>query len=643
MNASILLTGATGYIGGRLLRSLEEGGHAVRCLVRHPDKVAATRSTTEVVAGDCLDEASLDKALVGVQSAYYLVHSMAAGSQFADLDRQAAGNFARAAARAGVHRIIYLGGLTDDETSLSAHLRSRAETGEVLRSSGVPVIEFRASVVIGAGSLSFQMIQALVERLPVMVCPRWVSTLTQPIAIDDVLAYLVAALDLAHDRSQIFEIGGPEVVSYGDMMREYAQLRGLRRLLLPVPVLTPHLSGLWLALVTPAQARVGRALVDGLKNATVVRSPEARKAFRIEPMTLRASFTKAIEDGADARRKVDTRTIEVSVPPAQAFEPVRRVGGAAGWYFGNPLWTARGWMDQRFGGVGMRRGRRNADQCAVGDAIDAWTVEAFEPDRLLRLSADLKLPGRGWLEFEVQPLDGGRRSMIRQTATFDPRGLLGSAYWYAIYPVHALIFRGLLRRIAERAARGRSLAIALMALTVFMMTPLHAQQPTPVRTVEAVDLDRYLGDWFEIARLPNRFQKNCVGDVRAHYARRADGRIDVINRCQTRDGLTEAQGVARVVDRRTSAKLKVRFAPAFLSWLPAVWGDYWILGLADDYSWAVVGSPDRQYLWILARAPVIGGDRFALALGAARDNGFDTARLEKTSQTAPAARKASTP
>ena len=638
MNAGILLTGVTGYIGGRLLRSLEEGGHAVRCLARHPDTVTPRRPTTEVVAGDCLDEASLDKALVGVQSAYYLVHSMAAGSQFADLDRQAAGNFARAAARAGVRRIIYLGGLTDDETSLSAHLRSRAETGEVLRSSGVPVIEFRASVVIGAGSLSFQMIQALVERLPVMVCPRWVATLTQPIAIDDVLAYLVAALDLPHDRSQVFEIGGPEVVSYGDMMREYAQLRGLRRLLLPVPVLTPHLSGLWLALVTPAQARVGRALVDGLKNATIVRSPAARKAFRIEPMALRASFTKAIEDGADTRLKVDTRTIEVSVPPAQAFEPVRRVGGAAGWYFGNLLWTARGWLDQRFGGVGMRRGRRDADHCAVGDVIDAWTVETYEPDRLLRLSADLKLPGRGWLEFEVKPLDGGRRSVIRQTATFDPRGLLGSAYWYAIYPVHALIFRGLLRRLAERAARGRSLAIALIALTVLMMTPLHAQQPTPVRTVEAVDLDRYLGDWFEIARLPNRFQKNCVSDVRAHDARRGDGRIDVINRCQTRDGLNEAQGVARVADRGTSAKLKVRFAPALLSWLPAVWGDYWILGLAGDYSWAVVGSPDRQYLWILARAPVIADDRFALALGAARDNGFDTARLEKTSQTAPPGR-----
>jgi uncharacterized protein YbjT (DUF2867 family) len=243
MNASILLTGATGYIGGRLLQSLEEGGHAVRCLARQPEKVAPTRPTTEVVAGDCLDEASLDRALVGVQSAYYLVHSMAAGPHFADLDRQAADNFGRAAARAGVRRIVYLGGLADDTGSLSAHLRSRAETGEALRAGGVPVIEFRASVVIGAGSLSFQVIQALVERLPVMVCPRWVATLTQPIAIDDVLAYLMAALDLPPNGG-VFEIGGSEVVSYGDMMREYARLRGLRRLLLPVPILMPYLSGL---------------------------------------------------------------------------------------------------------------------------------------------------------------------------------------------------------------------------------------------------------------------------------------------------------------------------------------------------------------------------------------------------------------
>ncbi|RPH57334.1 MAG: SDR family oxidoreductase, partial [Acidobacteria bacterium] len=374
----------------------------------------------------------------------------------------------------------------------SAHLRSRAETGEALRASGVPVIEFRASVVIGAGSLSFQMIQALVERLPVMVCPRWVATLTQPIAIDDVLAYLVAALDLPDSGGRVFEIGGPEVVSYGDMMREYARIRGLRRLLLPVPVLTPYLSGLWLALVTPAQARVGRALVDGLKNPTVVRSAEARKAFAIEPMTLRRSFVKAIDDGAEARLKMDTRTVVVNVPPARAFEPVRRVGGATGWYFGNRLWKARGWMDRRFGGVGMHRGRPDPDCCAGGDVIDALTVDAYEPDRRLRLSADLKLPGRGWLEFEVTPLEGGL-SLIRQTATFDPRGLLGSAYWYAIYPLHALIFRGLLRRIAQRAERGRPLALVLMWVSIFMIIPIQVQQPAPVRTAQAVDLNRYLG------------------------------------------------------------------------------------------------------------------------------------------------------
>ena len=244
MDAPVLLTGATGYIGGRLLRRFEDGGRAVRCLVRQPHRLHTTVPTTEIEQGDCLDEASLDRALAGVQCAYYLVHSMGRGANFADVDRRAAENFARAAERAGVRRIIYLGGLTDETASLSAHLKSRVETGEILRASGVPVIEFRASVVIGAGSLSFEMIQALVERLPVMICPRWVDTLTQPIAIDDVLAYLEAALDTPGHVEGIFEIGGPEVVSYGDMMRRFARIRGLHRLLLPVPVLTPHLSGL---------------------------------------------------------------------------------------------------------------------------------------------------------------------------------------------------------------------------------------------------------------------------------------------------------------------------------------------------------------------------------------------------------------
>lgn len=451
MDKNVLLTGVTGYIGGRLLRVFEDSGRPVRCVARDPGRVAATRSTTEVVQGDCLDEASLDRALEGIHSAYYLVHSMAVGSDFADVDRRAAETFGRAAARAGVRRVIYLGGLTDDTGSLSSHLQSRAETGAMLRASGVPVIEFRASIIVGAGSLSFAMIEALVERLPIMVCPRWVSTLTQPLAIGDLLAYLEAGLDLPESDNQFFEIGGPDVVSYGDMMREYARLRGLRRVLLPVPFLTPHLSGLWLALVTPTQARIGRALVEGLKNSTVVRSTSAREIFQIEPRPLRAALIEAINDGVAARQKVDTRTRIVDVSPAQAFAPIRQIGGSTGWYFADVLWRARGWLDRRLGGVGMERGRRDQSNCAVADVIDGWTVEAYEPDRRLRLVADMKLPGRGWLEFEVTPLDSGRRSLIRQTAIFDPRGLLGRAYWYAILPFHHLLFRGMLERIAQRA------------------------------------------------------------------------------------------------------------------------------------------------------------------------------------------------
>jgi uncharacterized protein YbjT (DUF2867 family) len=448
-----LLTGATGYIGGRLLRKFEEDGRPVRCLARQTGTLGATQSATEAVQGDCLDEASLDRAMGGVDCAYYLVHSMAGSASYVEADRRAADNFGRAAACAGVRRIIYLGGLARDSDSLSTHLKSRAETGDILRASGVPVIEFRASVVIGAGSLSFKMIQALVERLPVMICPRWVETRTQPIAIRDVVAYLAGALDLPHEGSRIFEIGGADVVSYGGMMREYARLRGLRRWLLPVPVLTPHLSGLWLALVTPSQARVGRALVEGLKNSTVVQSLDAREAFSIEPTSLDRALQDAIAEGIAARLRIDTRSTVVNVPPARAFAPIRRIGGASGWYFLNLLWRIRGWLDRWMGGVGMHRGRLDPDGCRAGDVIDGWTVEAFEPDRRLRLSSDWKLPGRGWLEFEVTPLDDGQRSSIRQTAMFDPRGLLGRAYWFVLVPVHSLLFRGLLERIARRALR----------------------------------------------------------------------------------------------------------------------------------------------------------------------------------------------
>jgi uncharacterized protein YbjT (DUF2867 family) len=452
---TVLLTGATGYIGGRLLRRLEEDGRAVRCLARHPERVAATKTTTEIVRGDCLDEPSLEPAFAGVRVAYYLVHSMGAGPDFASLDRRAAENFGRAAARAGAARIVYLGGLADDSGSLSTHLKSRAETGAALRLGGVSVLEFRASIVIGAGSLSFEMIRSLVERLPVMVCPRWVATPTQPIAVDDVLAYLMAALDWPERGSRIFEIGGLEVVSYGGVMREYARRRGLRRLMLPVPVLTPRLSGLWLALVAPAQARVGRALVESLRTATVVHSTAAREAFRIEPTPLRAAIVKAVDEGTAMRLKRDSRRVVVHASPAEAFAPIRRIGGGSGWYFGNILWHARGWIDRCIGGVGMRRGRRDAEYCRPGDVIDGWTVDACEPDRRLRLTADLKMPGRGTLEFQVTPI-GRRQSEIRQTASFDPRGLLGHAYWLALLPLHGLMFRGLLRDIARRAEAAAS-------------------------------------------------------------------------------------------------------------------------------------------------------------------------------------------
>jgi uncharacterized protein YbjT (DUF2867 family) len=449
-DATVLLTGATGYIGGRLLRRLEEDGRTVRCLARRPERVRTGRPTTEVVGGDVLDEASLGNAFEGVEAAFYLVHSMASGSDFQELDRRAAANFGRAAARAGVRCIIYLGGLTRGADAASAHLRSRAETGDVLRASGVPVVELRASIVIGAGSLSFEMIRALVERLPAMVCPRWVATPTQPIAVDDVLKYLAESLDLPGQGGRIVEIGGPDVVSYGDIMRAYARARGLRRLLVPVPVLTPHLSGLWLALVTPAQARVGRALVEGLKTPTVVRSQAAATAFGIEPIPLDAALARAIDEGPGFGVKRDSRTVVVNADAGDAFAPIRTIGGPSGWYFGNGLWQARGWIDHLLAGVGMNRGRRDPETCSVGDVIDGWTVEAYEPNRRLRLSADLRLPGRGWLEFEVIPERAGR-SLIRQTATFDPRGVLGRAYWYAILPLHAIIFRGLLREIARRA------------------------------------------------------------------------------------------------------------------------------------------------------------------------------------------------
>jgi uncharacterized protein YbjT (DUF2867 family) len=474
-----LLTGATGYVGGRLLKALEKRGYPLRCLARNPEYLRAkTGPDVELFAGDVLDKSTLIPALQGIHTAYYLVHSMGAAGDFEDEDRRAARNFGAAANEAGVQRIIYLGGLGESEHALSAHLRSRQEVGRILCESGVPVIEFRASIVIGSGSLSFEMIRTLTERLPVMLAPRWVATLAQPIASEDLIAYLVAAMDLPVEQRRIFEIGGSDQVSYGDIMREYARQRGLRRLLIPVPVLTPRLSSLWLALVTPLYARVGRKLIASMLTPTIVRDDAAQRVFNIRPQGVREAIARALRNEdqefaetrwSDARssggrprawggtrfgaRIVDLRVAQVNAPLASVFEPIRRIGGRTGWYYGNWLWKLRGWLDLIVGGVGLRRGRRDPERLCPGDAVDFWRVEAFEPDRLLRLAAEMKLSGRAWLEFEVT--GNGHSSTIRQTAIFDPVGLSGLAYWYALYPIHHFVFAGMLRGIVATATRQR--------------------------------------------------------------------------------------------------------------------------------------------------------------------------------------------
>lgn len=488
----ILLTGATGYVGGRLRARLEaRGDRPLRCMARRPEFLASrVAASTEVVHGDVLRAETLRAALEDVHTAYYLVHSMGSEEGFERQDRMGAEAFASAARAAGVRRIVYLGGLGDPDADLSPHLRSRHEVGEVLRASGVPVVEFRASVVLGSGSLSFEMLRALVERLPLMVTPRWIDVGTQPIAIGDLLSYLEAALELPPDADRIYEIGGADRTSYGEMMREYARLRGLRRIMLPVPVLTPRLSGLWLGLVTPVYARVGRALVESICHETVVRDDAARRDFAIEPVGVRQALRDALanEDRAfaetrwsdaissggtdpatfdasaavrDGRVLVDTRERRVDAPADRVFAAVRRIGGRNGWYAFDWLWKLRGWIDLAFGGVGVRRARRDPEQLCVGDALDWWRVEAVEPDRLLRLRAEMRLPGRAWLEFDVRPDERG--CAIRQTAVFEPSGLSGLAYWYGIYPLHAAVFGGMLDGIVEAASRANDRPVAASA------------------------------------------------------------------------------------------------------------------------------------------------------------------------------------
>jgi uncharacterized protein YbjT (DUF2867 family) len=474
----IAVTGATGYIGGRLVPELLEAGHEVVCLARNPAKLdrRSWRDRVEIRAADVLDRASLDTALEGCDAAYYLVHSMGSSADFADADRVAAEHFATAAAVAGLGRIVYLGGLGDEDDQLSPHLSSRHEVGRVLASGATPVTEMRAAVIIGSGSVSFEMLRYLTEVLPVMVTPRWVQTHCQPIAIRDVLSYLVAALD-DEAGDHVYELGGPDVVTYAEMMRTYAEVAGLpRRLLVPVPVLTPRLSSLWIGLVTPLPSGVARPLVDSLRNEVVVTDGVARQRFAVDPISFRRAVELAL--ARSSRLDVETRWSDASTSPARPFEgdpawsggtlfvdrqeiatsapaedlywAFSRIGGSVGYYAHDWAWRLRGLLDIVVGGVGLRRGRRHPELVALHDTIDFWRVSAVEPGHALQLSAEMKLPGDAWLEWRIDEEADGHRTLV-QSAYFRPRGLFGRIYWYTMMPFHLFIFRQMASRIARGA------------------------------------------------------------------------------------------------------------------------------------------------------------------------------------------------
>lgn len=472
-NKKILLTGATGYIGGRLLTRLQQKGLPLVCLTRRPETLNHRKSNnTEFIKGDVQDRESLKTALANVHTAYYLIHSMGSEGDFEEEDRKAAKNFASAAKECGVRRIIYVGGLGDSNKELSSHLRSRQEVGKLLVESGAQIFEFRASIVIGSGSLSFELVRSLVDRLPILIMPKWVRVPAQPIWINDLLSYLEQSIEIEVSGNQIFEIGGADVVSYRSLMEEYARQRGLKRLMINVPVLTPYLSSLWLGLVTPLFARTGKKLVNSLKNPTVVTDHKAQGLFNIKPIGLRLGIEKSINNedleyaetrwsdalsssGNEAsyggirfgRRIVESRSIEIQNTKESAFGVLQSIGGAKGWFYANWIWKLRGFIDLLFGGVGLRRGRKHPLFLNAGDAVDWWRVEKIIINEELLLKAEMKVPGRAWLKFEVDISPESHSTRITQTAIFDPNGFAGLLYWYVLYPVHVLIFTGMLKEI----------------------------------------------------------------------------------------------------------------------------------------------------------------------------------------------------
>ncbi len=474
----ILVTGATGYVGGRLVPKLLEAGYRVRCPVRDPARLQgrAWASRVDVVAGDALVTETLTEAMQGVSVAYYLIHGMQGGKVNAERDLQAARNFAQAAEAGGIENIIYLGELVDPAADLSPYLRARHETGYMLRYGKTPVTEFRAGMIVGSGSVLFEMIRYLTEREPVLVCPAWYFSLAQPIAIRDVLFYLVNALKTPESIGRVIEIGGPTRLTYADMLLGYAKERSLKRALIRTPVYAPRLSAYWVHMVTPIHWRIVAPLIEGLRAKLIVRDDTARRIFpRIKPIDFQTAVHLAL--GRIQRDNVETSwadalvtvmgdfkpyqfTVEegmfierrqalLDLEPEAVFRAYTGIGGERGWLYLNWLWVVRGWMDKAIGGVGLRRGRRHPDIIHAGESLDFWRVEAVEKNRLMRLRAEMKVPGKAWLQFESLPQDG--KTLLTASAYFAPRGLSGFLYWYAMYPFHKFIFAGLTRRLASRA------------------------------------------------------------------------------------------------------------------------------------------------------------------------------------------------
>jgi uncharacterized protein YbjT (DUF2867 family) len=484
-----LVTGATGYIGGRLVPRLLDAGHEVRCMTRSRDRLRDVpwAGQVEIAEADALDSDALRAALAGIDVAYYLIHSIDTGSNFAETDRRAARTFAAAAKDAGVGRLVYLGGLAPVDEELSAHLRSRSEVAQIMLESGVPTAVLRAAVIIGSGSASFEMLRYLTERLPAMICPRWVRSRIQPIAVVDVLRYLVGVATLPAEVSRAFDIGGPDVLTYQQMMQRYAEVAGLRRrLIVPVPLLTPRLSSLWVNIVTPVPSRIARPLVQSLTNTVVCREHDIAR-WVSEPDGGLVGLDRAIElalanirdsdvetrwsnavwsdapsdplpsdpDWAGGSLYTDERTRPVDADPDDLWPVIVGIGGERGWYSFPLGWAVRGLLDRLVGGVGLRRGRRDPDRIYVGEALDFWRVEELRPDKLLRLRAEMRVPGQAWLELRVDAGEDGR-TVYRQRALFHPRGLPGHLYWWTVWPFHGLVFGSMARNIAAAAEQRRA-------------------------------------------------------------------------------------------------------------------------------------------------------------------------------------------